>query len=172
MSLIPNLYITRNRNKQVYCTFKSNSWHHARAFSSPLGTSLEDEMTIIYPSIQGLVKSSVYRHCSFLKRRRGQDGAYITYSWTSGPKRLHHTLCRQPCRWEVLGLQRCIPYGVSRDRHSQVDRITAEPLANIALALVHERTMPTERPPFVGEVVPTLADRGCRVVSATDSYGR
>jgi hypothetical protein len=28
--------------------------------------------------------------------------------------------------------------------------------------------MPTERPPLVGEVVPTLADRGCCVVSAMD----
>jgi hypothetical protein len=39
-------------------------------------------------------------------------------------------------------------------------------------ALVRERTMPTERPPLVGEVVPSFADRGCCVVSATDSYGR
>jgi hypothetical protein len=31
--------------------------------------------------------------------------------------------------------------------------------------------MPTERPPLVGEVVPTLADRGCCVVSATDPPG-
>jgi hypothetical protein len=36
-------------------------------------------------------------------------------------------------------------------------------------ALVRERTIPTERPPLVGEVVPTFADIGCRVVSATDS---
>jgi hypothetical protein len=28
--------------------------------------------------------------------------------------------------------------------------------------------MPTERPPLVGEVVPTFADRGCCVVIATD----
>jgi hypothetical protein len=28
--------------------------------------------------------------------------------------------------------------------------------------------MPTERPPLVGEVVLTFADRGCCVVSATD----
>jgi hypothetical protein len=27
-------------------------------------------------------------------------------SWTSEPKRLHHTLCRQPCGWKTLG-QRC-----------------------------------------------------------------
>jgi hypothetical protein len=40
------------------------------------------------------------------------------------------------------------------------------------VALVRERTMPTERPPLVREVVPTFADRGCRVVSATDSHGR
>jgi hypothetical protein len=29
-----------------------------------------------------------------------------------------------------------------------------------SVALVRERTMPTERPPLVGEVVPTSADRG------------
>jgi hypothetical protein len=28
--------------------------------------------------------------------------------------------------------------------------------------------MPTERPPLLGEVVPTFGDRGCCVVSATD----
>jgi hypothetical protein len=28
--------------------------------------------------------------------------------------------------------------------------------------------MPTERPPLLGEVVPTFADRGCCVVSATN----
>jgi hypothetical protein len=29
-----------------------------------------------------------------------------------------------------------------------------------------------ERPALLGEVVPAFADRGCRVVSATDSHGR
>jgi hypothetical protein len=41
-----------------------------------------------------------------------------------------------------------------------------------SVVLVRERTIPTQRPPRVGEVVPTSADRGCRVVSATDSHGR
>jgi hypothetical protein len=40
------------------------------------------------------------------------------------------------------------------------------------VALVRERTMPTERPPLFGEVVPTFANRGCCVVSATDPPGR
>jgi hypothetical protein len=40
-----------------------------------------------------------------------------------------------------------------------------------SVALVPERTIPTERPPLLGEVVPTFVDRGCRVVSATDSHG-
>jgi hypothetical protein len=39
-------------------------------------------------------------------------------------------------------------------------------------ALAYERSMLTERLPLVGEVVPTFADRRCRVVSATDSHGR
>jgi hypothetical protein len=30
-----------------------------------------------------------------------------------------------------------------------------------SVALVCKRTMPTERPPLVGEVVPTFADSGC-----------
>jgi hypothetical protein len=50
------------------------------------------------------------------------------------------------------------------------------PLKNItklnSVALASERTIPTERPPLGGEVVPTFADRGCGVVSATDSHGR
>jgi hypothetical protein len=32
--------------------------------------------------------------------------------------------------------------------------------------------MPTEWPPLVGEVSDNLADRGCRVISSTDPYGR
>jgi hypothetical protein len=38
--------------------------------------------------------------------------------------------------------------------------------------LVRKQTIPTERPPLVGEVSANLADRGCRVVSATDPPGR
>jgi hypothetical protein len=38
---------------------------------------------------------------------------------------------------------------------------------------VRERTIPTERPPLVGEVVANVfTDRGCHVVSVTDPYGR
>jgi hypothetical protein len=40
------------------------------------------------------------------------------YTLTTEPKRLHHTLCRQPCGWKVLGLQRGITYEVSRHRRS------------------------------------------------------
>jgi hypothetical protein len=41
-----------------------------------------------------------------------------------------------------------------------------------SVASVGKRNIPTEQPPLVGEVVPTFAYRGCRVVSATDSHGR
>jgi hypothetical protein len=37
---------------------------------------------------------------------------------------------------------------------------------------VRERTIPTERPLLVGEVIAKFADRGCHVVSVTDPYGR
>jgi hypothetical protein len=38
---------------------------------------------------------------------------------------------------------------------------------------VCERTIPTERPPFVGEVIANfLWIEGCHVVSVMDSYGR
>jgi hypothetical protein len=41
------------------------------------------------------------------------------------------------------------------------------------MALVHKRTIPTERPPLVGEVsAKFFADRGCRVVSVMDPHGR
>jgi hypothetical protein len=40
-----------------------------------------------------------------------------------------------------------------------------------SVGLVRERIMPIEQPPLVGEVVPTFADRGCRMVSETDSHG-
>jgi hypothetical protein len=41
----------------------------------------------------------------------------VSYSWASEPRRLHHILCRQPYGWKVLGLQRGIPYEVSRTVH-------------------------------------------------------
>jgi hypothetical protein len=37
---------------------------------------------------------------------------------------------------------------------------------------VRERTIPTEQPPLVGEVLLPIVDRGCHVVSVTDPYGR
>jgi hypothetical protein len=37
---------------------------------------------------------------------------------------------------------------------------------------VRERTIPTERPPLVGEVIAKFADKGCHVVGVTDPYGR
>jgi hypothetical protein len=41
-----------------------------------------------------------------------------------------------------------------------------------SVALVRERTMPTERPPFVGIVSANFADEGCHMVSVTDPCGR
>jgi hypothetical protein len=41
-----------------------------------------------------------------------------------------------------------------------------------SVALVRKRTIPTERPPLSAKLVPTLADRGCLVVSATNPHGR
>ena len=42
-----------------------------------------------------------------------------------------------------------------------------------SVALVRERTIPTERPPPVGEVSANfLRIEGCHVVSATDPHGR
>jgi hypothetical protein len=41
-----------------------------------------------------------------------------------------------------------------------------------SVALVRERTIPTEGPTLVVKLVPTFADRGCCVVSAVDLYDR
>jgi hypothetical protein len=41
-----------------------------------------------------------------------------------------------------------------------------------SLAWVRERTIPTERPPLVGEVSANFVDRECHVVSVTDPHGR
>jgi hypothetical protein len=40
------------------------------------------------------------------------------------------------------------------------------------VALVRERTIPTEQPRLSEKLVPTFADRVCDVVSVTDTYGR
>ena len=41
-----------------------------------------------------------------------------------------------------------------------------------SVALVRERTIPTERPPPDGEVSANFCGEVCHVVSATDSHGR
>jgi hypothetical protein len=41
-----------------------------------------------------------------------------------------------------------------------------------SIVLVRERTIPTERPPLVGEVIANFCGLGCNVVSVTDPYGR
>jgi hypothetical protein len=41
-----------------------------------------------------------------------------------------------------------------------------------SVALIRERTIPTERLPLVDEVNAEFADRGCRVISTTDPYDR
>jgi hypothetical protein len=43
---------------------------------------------------------------------------------------------------------------------------------NNSVALVRELTIPTERPLLVDEVSAKFVDKGCRVVSTSDSYGR
>jgi hypothetical protein len=40
------------------------------------------------------------------------------------------------------------------------------------VALVRERTIPSELPSLVGKLVPTFADRQCYVFSITEPYGR
>jgi hypothetical protein len=39
-----------------------------------------------------------------------------------------------------------------------------------SVALVRERTMPTERPPLVGEVVPTFADTVCYLLLLNEGW--
>jgi hypothetical protein len=62
--------------------------------------------------------------------------------------------------------------GIHLRCHNPEDHNLNHKLKLNSVALVRERTMPTERPPLVGEVVPTFADRGCCVVSVTDSHAR
>jgi hypothetical protein len=41
-----------------------------------------------------------------------------------------------------------------------------------SMVWVRERTIPTERPPLVGEVIANFWAKGCHVVSVTGPYGR
>jgi hypothetical protein len=41
-----------------------------------------------------------------------------------------------------------------------------------SVALIRKRTIPAERRLLSAKLVPDFADRGCRVVSATDPHGR
>jgi hypothetical protein len=53
------------------------------------------------------------------------------------------------------------------------DAVQPEILKKTPWLLVRKRTIPIERPPLVGEVNANYcADRGCRVVSATDPHSR
>ena len=62
------------------------------------------------------------------------------------------------------------------DRKLVLNVITAQTTADVkknSVALIRERTIPTERPPPVGEVSANfLRMEGCHVVSATDPHGR
>jgi hypothetical protein len=41
-----------------------------------------------------------------------------------------------------------------------------------SVILVRKRTLPTERPPYIGEVIINFfADRGCHVFNSTDPHG-
>jgi hypothetical protein len=57
--------------------------------------------------------------------------------------------------------------------HSRVQTAPrAHKLEPNSAALVRERTIPTEQPRLLAKLLINFADRGCRVVSATDSHGR
>jgi hypothetical protein len=56
---------------------------------------------------------------------------------------------------------------------NQIDGLLLTITINNSVALVRERTIPTERPPLVDEVTANiLRIEGCRIVSAADPYGR
>jgi hypothetical protein len=61
-----------------------------------------------------------------------------------------------------------ISYYGSQHNKFQINKQTN----NNPVAWVRGRTVPTERPPLVGEVTASFADIGCHVVSVTDPYGR
>jgi hypothetical protein len=75
-------------------------------------------------------------------------------------------MCQNKCRdfknLQVEGENKC-------DAVGNCDKI----MNIIPVALVLERTIPTERFPLVGEVcVNFIADKECCMVSSTDPYGR
>jgi hypothetical protein len=47
-----------------------------------------------------------------------------------------------------------------------------DPIKLNFVALVRKQTIPTERKPLIGEVMPTFVDRVCREVSAMDPHDR
>jgi hypothetical protein len=67
-----------------------------------------------------------------------------------------------------LGLSRW----VSKSGHDRLLQNSIKLIICNSVALVRKRTIPTERPPLVGQVSVKFADRECRVVSTTDPHGR
>jgi hypothetical protein len=59
-------------------------------------------------------------------------------------------------------------------RYNPISGFTANHTTNKtnSMVWVRERTIPTERPSLVGEVIANFVDKGCHVVSVTDPYGR
>jgi hypothetical protein len=55
--------------------------------------------------------------------------------------------------------------------YQQTNKQTNKQKTN-SVVLVCKRTIPNERAPLVGKLVPPLADRGSRMVSATNPRGR
>jgi hypothetical protein len=97
-------------------------------------------------------KKGTWRHC-------------IQYTkCLSCPVPVHFPLSRKSCAVCRRNVRlKCLLVLRLRDRFS-IEKTNS-------VALVHQRTIPTERPPLVGEVVSTSADR-CRMVRATDHHGR
>jgi hypothetical protein len=63
-------------------------------------------------------------------------------------------------------------YQITRCLNPKSTVIFLAKFIKISVAWVRKRTILTERLPFVGEIVPTIADRGYHVVSVMDPYGR
>jgi hypothetical protein len=63
--------------------------------------------------------------------------------------------------------------GRSIDKFFRSHLVSGGSIKENSMASVRERTIPTERPPFVSEVSANFfADRRCHVVSVTNPYGR
>jgi hypothetical protein len=108
------------------------------------------------------------------RRSKYKTSAQMSKVWIMGIFSLPSYYAHYIKRALVISLCIWLPEKLLHKNVSSIALFAFSILKLNSMVWVRERTIPTERPPLVGEVIANFffADRGCHMVSVTDPYGR